>query len=102
MATNRKIEGNLKKSMIARKKPTKSEPKNPTPNSKTRGHSKQIMLIKLLERAGGATIEEMVKMTGWQRHSIRGVISGVLKKRLGRIVSSVKEERGRVYRMVTT
>ena len=42
---------------------------------------------------------EMVKATGWQTHSVRGVISGVLKKRLGLTITSTKEERGRVYRV---
>lgn len=62
--------------------------------------SKQAMLIKLLEGPEGATLDEMAAMTGWQRHSIRGVISGVLKKRLRRSITSEKGDRGRVYRMV--
>jgi len=37
--------------------------------------------------------------TGWQRHTVRGVFSGTLKKRLGLTLASVKEERGRVYRV---
>ena len=38
-------------------------------------------------------------MTGWQRHTVRGVSSGALKKKLGLILASGKEERGRVYRI---
>ena len=64
-----------------------------------RGESKQATLIKLLKRPGGATIDEMAKATGWQRHSIRGMMSGVLKKRLGLSIASEKEERGRIYRI---
>jgi len=56
-------------------------------------------MIKLLKRPGGATIDEMTKATCWQRHSVRGVMSGVLKKRLGVSITSEKEERGRVYRV---
>jgi hypothetical protein len=41
----------------------------------------------------------MTKATGWQRHSIRGMMSGVLKKRIGLSIASEKEERGRVYRI---
>jgi hypothetical protein len=38
--------------------------------------------------------------TGWQRHhTVRGVFSGTLKKTLGLTLVSVKEERGRVYRI---
>jgi hypothetical protein len=36
---------------------------------------------------------------GWQRHTVRGLISGALKKKLGLEVISAKEERGRVYRI---
>jgi hypothetical protein len=64
-----------------------------------RSSSKQNALIWLLQRPGGATIEEMAKATGWQNHSVLGAISGVLRKRLGLIVASEKEERGRVYRI---
>ena len=61
--------------------------------------SKQAQVIAMLHRAAGATIEEIVDATGWQRHSVRGLISGALKKKLGLDVASAKEERGRVYRI---
>ena len=63
------------------------------------GHSKQAMLVTLLKRTSGVTIEEMMKVTGWQQHSVRGVLSGVLKKKLGLSVSSAQEDRGRIYRI---
>lgn len=64
-----------------------------------RSGSKQNVLIGLLQRSGGATVEEMAKATGWQNHSVLGAISGVLKNRLGLKVASKREERGRVYRI---
>jgi hypothetical protein len=63
------------------------------------GESKQAIVVTLLERPDGATIDEIAEATGWQRHSIRGMISGVLKKKLGLSIASGKEERGRVYRI---
>ncbi len=49
----------------------------------------------------GATIDEIVEVTDWQSHSVRGAISGTLKKKLGLTVeSTVVEDRGRVYRIV--
>ncbi len=54
----------------------------------------------MLSRAKGATIEEMAAQTGWQTHSVRGAISGTLKKKLGlAVISAVVEARGRVYRI---
>ncbi|WP_051938154.1 DUF3489 domain-containing protein [Ferriphaselus sp. R-1] len=45
--------------------------------------SKQDRLITLMSHTKGTTIDELMTATGWQAHSIRGVISGVLRKRLG-------------------
>jgi hypothetical protein len=62
--------------------------------------TKQALLVDLLRRKGGATIAEAAKATGWQPHSVRGAISGALKKKLGLAVASDKVEgRGRVYRI---
>jgi hypothetical protein len=61
--------------------------------------SKQDAVIAMLRRPEGATIDEVVRATGWQRHTVRGVFSGSLKKKLGLTIASAKEERGRVYRI---
>lgn len=61
--------------------------------------SKQAKLIALLERPEGATIDDLMKATGWQAHSVRGVMSGALKKRLGLTITSEKGENGRTYRV---
>jgi len=58
-------------------------------------------MIDLLNRRTGSTIEEIVAVTGWQPHSVRGAISCTLKKKLGLTVASEKVKvRGRVYRIV--
>ena len=63
--------------------------------------TKQALLIDLLKRKAGVTIGEVVEATGWQAHSVRGAISGALKKKLGLTVTSEPiEKRGRVYRIV--
>jgi hypothetical protein len=61
--------------------------------------SKQDVVIAMLRLPEGATVDEVASVTGWQRHTVRGVFSGTLKKRLGLTLASVKEERGRVYRI---
>ncbi|MFT7570377.1 MAG: hypothetical protein ACI9JL_001405 [Paracoccaceae bacterium] len=60
--------------------------------------TKQAVLIDLLRRKNGATIDEIVDAIGWQPHSIRGAISGTLRKKLELTVESdIIEDRGRVY-----
>ena len=63
--------------------------------------SKQQRLIDMLHRPDGATIPQMSKAFGWEPHTVRGAISGALRKRLGLPVISTKEVRGRVYRLVS-
>ncbi|MGD1154064.1 MAG: DUF3489 domain-containing protein [Syntrophales bacterium] len=99
MANTKKSKKNVKRKNPARKEHAESKKKIPDARSKMREESKQATLITLLERPCGATIDEMAKATGWQRHSVRGMMSGVLKKRLGLSIASEKEERGRIYRI---
>lgn len=62
--------------------------------------TKQETLISMLRAESGATIAEIVAATGWQAHTIRGAMSGALKKRLGlNVVSKREGNRGRVYRI---
>jgi hypothetical protein len=71
----------------------------PEPPSDAKRPSKQEEVIAMLRRPEGATVDEVVSATGWQRHTVRGVFSGTLKKKLGLTLASAKEERGRVYRI---
>src|SRR5690606_569007 len=64
-----------------------------------RAGTKLAILVELLGRDEGATVEEMVVATGWQAHSVRDVMSGALAKKFGLTVVSEKAEgRTRVYR----
>ena len=66
---------------------------------KIRKGTKQALLVGLLDRPEGATIDEIIAATGWQPHTVRGAFAGALKKRLGLTITSEKREgRGRVYR----
>jgi hypothetical protein len=73
---------------------------DPEPQSEARRPSKQEEVIAMLRRPEGVTIDEVASVTGWQRHTVRGVFSGTLKKKLGLTLASAQEERGRVYRIV--
>tara|TARA_R110002012_G_scaffold142690_3_gene300804 strand:- start:6725 stop:6967 length:243 start_codon:yes stop_codon:yes gene_type:complete len=76
--------------------------KNSTPTTTAAAprQTKQQIMIDLLRRPEGAGIEEITAATGWQSHTVRGAMSGALKKKLGLEITSEKtEERGRVYRI---
>src|SRR5271155_4224652 len=74
---------------------------NPDQQSDTKPPSKQDAVIAMLQRREGATVDEVASVMGWQRHTVRGVFSGTLKKKLGLTLASATEERGRVYRIAT-
>jgi predicted ArsR family transcriptional regulator len=99
MVVTKKSKNNVKRNKPTLKRDAECGKKVLDVKTKKRGNSKQATLVELLKRPGGATIDQMAKATGWQRHSIRGVMSGILKKRLGLSIASEKEERGRVYRI---
>ena len=66
---------------------TKAAPADkPTPRAGT----KQALMIEMLERPEGATVEQIAAATGWQHHTIRGAISGALKKKLGLTVEAIR------------
>jgi hypothetical protein len=57
------------------------------------------IVVGLLKRPEGAVISELMSATGWQAHSVRGAMSGAIKKKLGLAILSVKTIGGRVYRI---
>jgi hypothetical protein len=64
----------------------------------TKGHT----IVTLLKRRDGGTIAELVMATGWQAHSVRGFLSGSLKKKPGLAVVSEKDADGqRRYRIAS-
>lgn len=70
------------------------------PATESRDGSKKTVVIDLLRRKDGATMAEIAKATDWQKHSIRGFISGQLTKKMGLSIESTKNEAGeRTYRL---
>ena len=61
--------------------------------------SKQSRVIAMLQSPAGATIAAMMKTTGWQQHSVRGFLAGVVRKRLKLKLGSRKVDGVRVYRI---
>jgi hypothetical protein len=63
--------------------------------------SKKAEVIELMSRKSGAALDEIMKLTGWQAHTVRGFVSGTLIKKMGLAVESHRsEEKGRFYRIV--
>jgi Protein of unknown function (DUF3489) len=78
-------------------KPSLSAPDD-TRSPKAPG-SKQSHVIAMLQSPTGATIAAMMKTTGWQQHSVRGFLAGVVRKRLKLKLSSKKVDGNRIYRI---
>ena len=54
--------------------------------------NKSAQIINLLKRPNGASIPELVKVTTWQAHSVRGFMSGTLKTKRGLVITSEQIE----------
>ena len=84
------------RSAAKRRPPAKSARKPAPAIPATPTGSKRSQLIAMLRAPAGGTIEQLTELTGWQPHSVRGTISGTLRKRLKLNVTCVAH----VYRIV--
>ena len=94
-------------------RPRVREPKNPPPSSQataeleapqtselTAPTTKLDAVIAALKAPGGASVPDLVDLTGWQEKSVRGFMAGALKKKRGLTIVSAKEGTQRIYRIV--
>jgi hypothetical protein len=75
--------------------PAKKAPKTQKGEKKgnsARDGSKTAKILELLKRPGGASSKELMKTTGWQAHSVRGFLSGTIRKKMGLAVASTRGE----------
>src|ERR1051326_9541638 len=95
--------------MIAKKSSKKTTPAKKAPKAKKgakkseasgpREGSKTAQVVAMLQRKDGATLEEIMKKMGWQKHTVRGFMAGAMKK-AGYDVESFKSDKGdRTYRI---
>ena len=97
-AKSRKRPGRAKRSSAKKAaapsaKATKASPGRRSP------HSKQDQIVALLRQPGGATLDVLVKATGWQKHSVRGFLAGTVRKKLKLPLLSLKIDGIRTYRV---
>jgi hypothetical protein len=82
-----------KKAAAPTAKPTRASPGGSNPDSK------QDRILALLQQTGGATLDALVKATGWQKHSVRGFLAGTVRKKLKLPLLSEKIDGIRTYRI---
>jgi hypothetical protein len=87
-------------------KPTPAAPGMLGPAAKTSGpttppnsESKKARVLSMLRSPTGATITAMMRATGWQQHSVRGFLAGVVRKRLKLKLTSKKVDGTRAYQI---
>ena len=83
-----------KKAPKGAKKTSSARPEKAAKEKGVRAGSKTETILDLLKRPGGATAKELLKVTGWQPHSLRGFLSGTVGKKMGLTVVSTKGEDG--------
>jgi hypothetical protein len=84
----------------AARAPAGRPPTSSDPDAQKSGPgSKQSRIIAMLQSPSGTTIAAMTKATGWQQHSVRGFLAGVVRKRLKLKLGSKKVDGNRVYRI---
>ena len=88
-------EGNAAPTVVKRKTASRRN----TGSKATVKTTKTDAVIALLSRPKGASLDEMMKATGWQAHSVRGFMAGTVKKKLGHTLVSGITDRGRVWRI---
>jgi hypothetical protein len=68
--------------------------------AKMRAGTKNAQVVAMLQDRAGTTIAAIMAATGWQQHSVRGFLAGVVRKKLGLNLVSEPGESGRVYRII--
>ena len=83
------------------RKPSKSKPRSRSAQlrSTTRTDTKHARILAMLRTPAGATIAALMTATGWQQHSVRGFLAGVVRKKFGLNLVSEPTDKGRVYRL---
>jgi hypothetical protein len=89
-----------KSPLSVRAKPAQQSADEPKTN-KTDARSKQARVIAMLQSPTGATIAAIMKATGWQQHSVRGFLAGVVRKRLKLKLTSKKVNGNRIYQIAS-
>jgi hypothetical protein len=78
------------------------DPASITAKGSANRETKHDKVLAMLRSKQGTTIAAMMKTTGWQQHSVRGFLTGVVRKRLKLNLTSEKPDKDRIYRIKVT
>jgi hypothetical protein len=96
--TTKKRSARSKKSPARRRnRPVRKN--DPSAEATTRSDTKQCRAIEMLRSKEGASISALMEATGWQQHSVRGFLAGVVRKRLMLNLVSAVDAGVRTYRI---
>lgn len=99
MAKSVKKRPAAKPSRSPRKQRNLHKAPEPVIQTQSRTGTKQATAIEMLRSPDGANIDALMKATGWQQHSVRGFLAGVVRKRLKLGLDSAVVDGIRVYRI---
>ena len=85
--------------LVKPKRGTPPQPHSSSAEQTDRTETKQGRILAMLRAPSGVTIDAMMHATGWQQHSVRGFLAGVVRKKLGFNLVSAATEGGRLYRI---
>jgi hypothetical protein len=77
-----------------RAKSARKSSKRPRKTKSAHAGSKTKKILDLLKRPGGVTAKQLQQLTGWQPHSVRGFLSGIVSKKMGLTVTSTIGDTG--------
>ena len=91
-----------KTAKVAPVKKLSSAPARADQPLKHRAGSKQARVIEMLMKPEGTTIDDIMKATDWQQHSVRGFFAGIIRKKLKLTLASEATEAGRIYKVTAS
>ena len=99
MAKTAKKQRTASRAATSKKRPNTPKADKSANQQQVRSETKQSNAIEMLRAPAGASIQALMKATGWQQHSVRGFLAGVVRKRLKLNLESALEDGVRIYRV---